>query len=80
MWQVDYHASGEVFTFCLFKNISGNSCYGCGTVRGISAFLHFDFNSMYSLNRMNFITVPMLGFLYVKEWNQLISKLRMESR
>jgi hypothetical protein len=77
MWQVDYHASGEAFTICLIKHISGSSCYGCGTVRGISAFLHFNFNSMYRLNRLNLIMVPMFGFLYVKEWNCLIGKLRM---
>jgi hypothetical protein len=64
---IDYHSANDHFTFCLFKNFTGMDCYGCGTLRGLSAFLHLDFRAMIRLNRMNAVTVPLLCFLYCKE-------------
>ncbi|BAV07374.1 hypothetical protein FLA_3397 [Filimonas lacunae] len=52
---------------CLFKNITGKDCYGCGVLRGISACLHLNFPAAYQLNRLNVLTIPLLTFLYCKE-------------
>jgi hypothetical protein len=66
IWFIDYNSNGGDFTFCLFKNLFGEKCYGCGVLRGISAAFHFDFNRMVDLNIFNIITIPLLITLYLK--------------
>lgn len=67
IYQVDYNGGNGHFTLCLFKNITGMDCYGCGVVRGVSACLHLDFAIAYQLNHVNLITIPLLTYLYLKE-------------
>ena len=67
LWQIDYKTGGDHFTFCLFKNITGKHCYGCGLLRGVSAFLHLDFKWAFKLNPLNIITVPLLVFVFMQE-------------
>lgn len=67
VWSIDYKTQGE-FTLCLFKNITGKDCPGCGVLRGVSAVLHLDFKSAYSLNRMNIVIIPLLAYLYIRFW------------
>ncbi len=74
IWLVNYQSTDNDFSFCLFKNLFGIKCYGCGLTRGLSAMLHLDFNRMYELNKLNIITIPLLSFLYVKEVYKLFSK------
>lgn len=67
IFQIDYHIGNGHFTVCLFRNITGHNCYGCGVLRGIAACLHLDFKAAYYLNRLNLFTIPLLTFLYLKE-------------
>ena len=67
IWSIDYKTQGD-FTLCLFKNITGRDCPGCGVLRGISAVLHLDLKSAYALNRMNIVIIPLLGYLFVRSW------------
>jgi hypothetical protein len=67
IYQIDYYSTNGHFTFCLFKNITGRDCYGCGVLRGISACLHLNFPAAYRLNRLNLLTIPLLTWLYGKE-------------
>jgi hypothetical protein len=43
-------------------------CFACGTLRGVSAFLHLDFKAAFSLNKTNIITIPVLGIVYFNAW------------
>lgn len=67
IWSIDYKTHGD-FTFCIFKNITGKDCPGCGVLRGISATMHLDFGYAYTLNRMNVVVIPLLAFLFVRFW------------
>jgi hypothetical protein len=67
IWFVNYNSSDNDFSFCVFKNIFGIKCYGCGFTRGLSAFLHLKFQKMYELNKLNIITIPLLAYLYFKQ-------------
>jgi hypothetical protein len=67
IWFVNYNSSDNDFSFCVFKNIFGIKCYGCGLTRGLSALLHLKFQKMYELNKLNIITIPLLAFLYIKQ-------------
>ncbi len=64
-WFIDYKAHSD-FSLCLFRFITGKECYACGTLRGISAFLHFDFALAFGYNRLNIITIPVLCFVYLR--------------
>ncbi|HZE85226.1 MAG TPA: DUF2752 domain-containing protein [Puia sp.] len=74
IWSIDYHSTNEHFTLCLFKNITGRDCYGCGVLRGLSAALHLNFYWAMHLNRLNVLTIPLLTFLYLKEvWRTIFT-------
>lgn len=62
-------------TICLFKNLFGTECYGCGMTRAIFSLLHFDFSSAYAYNRLVFLVAPILAYLYIKEVIQTIKRL-----
>ena len=66
IWFVDFNANNNDFTFCIFKNIFGKNCYGCGTLRGISAILHLEFKKCVQLNPLNIISLPILSYLYLR--------------
>lgn len=68
VWWVDYHSGKGDFSFCLFKLMTGRACYGCGTLRGLSALLHLDFDAALRLNPLNLLTLPLFCALYVREW------------
>jgi len=67
IWFIDYNTNEVGFTLCIFKNLFGEECYGCGLLRGISAAFHLDFKKVYLLNRLNFITIPIIFIIYTKQ-------------
>ena len=77
IWFVNYKSNDNDFSFCLFKNIFGLKCYGCGLTRGLSALLHLEFSRIYELNKLNLITIPLLSFLYCKEFFTLFLKKKV---
>lgn len=79
VWNIDYHAQDPHFTFCLFRNITGRDCYGCGLLRGISALLHFDLGEIPRLNRLNPFTIPLIAWIYWKQLVRAIGALQRSS-
>ena len=67
IWSIDYKTQSD-FTLCLFKNVTGKDCPGCGVLRGISAVMHLDFGRAYALNSLNIVIIPLLGYLFVRFW------------
>jgi len=67
IWFIDYK-SNDGFSLCLYSIVTKNKCYGCGTLRGISAFLHADFKAVVSLNKLNIFSIPFLGFVFFYVW------------
>jgi uncharacterized protein DUF2752 len=66
-WSIDYKAQGDL-TLCLFKNLTGKDCPGCGVLRGISAVLHLDLGRAYALNHFNIVIIPLLAYLFMRFW------------
>lgn len=54
-------------TACLFHNLFGRDCYGCGMTRALFALLHFDPAAAWEYNRLAVIVAPLIGYLYLKE-------------
>jgi hypothetical protein len=73
VWGVNPHASDQDFSFCLYHLITGHRCYGCGLLRGLSAVLHGDWKRVYELNHLNLISIPLLVFVYAREWVRIVA-------
>jgi len=56
---------GETFPICIYKNITGNECWGCGTTRAVSCIMHFDFSRAYHYNKLIVITFPLMVICYI---------------
>lgn len=63
--QLDYLRQEPDFTFCLFHHLTGLNCYGCGLLRGIAACIHLDFRAAWDLNKLNVITIPLVGWITI---------------
>jgi len=59
-WLVKQH------TICIYKNITGRDCYGCGITRAVLSVLHFDFEKAFNYNRLIIIVFPLLIYIWIK--------------
>ena len=51
---------------CLFKNLTGNECYGCGMTRAILSAIHFRFVDAFHYNKLFLIVLPVLIYIWAK--------------
>lgn len=70
----DYFDHGE--SICPSKILFNKECPGCGTTRATMRLAHFRFAEAWEFNKLSFISVPFIGFLYVRIIFKLIRKLR----
>ena len=68
----DFFDRGE--TVCLSRLLAGIECYACGLTRATMHFIHFEFSTAWSYNKLVFIVVPMLFPLWVKAFYELNGK------
>lgn len=61
---------------CLFRNLLGTECYGCGMTRALFSLLHLDFVAAWGYNRLVVIAAPLLLYLYLKEVAKTIGELQ----
>lgn len=60
----DFFDRGQ--SLCLSVLLLGKTCYGCGITRGIQHLLHLDFATAWSYNKMSFLVLPLLLYLWLK--------------
>lgn len=53
-------------TICIYKNMTGRDCWGCGTSRAIISVLNLDFKQAYEFNKRIVIVFPLLVYLWGK--------------
>jgi len=70
---IRYVESGP--TICIYKNITGHNCYGCGMTRGIISFIQGDFSDSIGYNPLIVFVVPIGMMIYIKELNKTVKKL-----
>jgi len=54
-------------SICLFKNIFGFECYGCGITKAILSAIQFEFLRGYNYNKLIVIVMPLLIYVWGKE-------------
>ena len=66
----------EGHTFCLFRNLTGNECWGCGMIRALTSVAYCDFAAAWEYNHFVVIVAPLLVYIWIK-W---IVRLAKESK
>jgi hypothetical protein len=62
-------------TFCLFKNIFGQECLGCGITRAVVSAIQLDFYVAYHYNKLVVIVLPLLAYVWMKIVIKMFRKL-----
>ncbi len=66
-------------TICLFKNIFGIDCYGCGITRAVFSSLHLKFETAFAYNKMVVIVFPLLIYIWIKTTRSFYKKANPKS-
>jgi hypothetical protein len=53
-------------SICLFKNLTGHECYGCGMTRAILSGIHLQFVNAFHYNKLFIIVLPLLVYIWSK--------------
>ena len=64
-------------SICLFKNLFGIECYGCGITKAIIASIQLDFVRAFEYNKLIVVAMPLIVYLWVKEFVKSINALKM---
>tara|TARA_B110000879_G_scaffold154486_1_gene199748 strand:+ start:49 stop:354 length:306 start_codon:yes stop_codon:yes gene_type:complete len=70
---LDWLEAGD--TICIYKNLTDHECFGCGTTRSIVAISQLEFSKAFAYNRLVVIILPLLFFVWIKRWYELVKKL-----
>ena len=63
-------------SLCLFKNLFGFECYGCGITKAIIACIQLDFIRAFEYNKLIVIVMPLIIYLWIKEILKSIKMLK----
>jgi len=53
-------------SICLFRNLTGHECWGCGMTRAMFSAIHFKFRDAVNFNRLCPVVIPLLIYIWVK--------------
>lgn len=67
----DFFDEGQ--TSCLSVLILGQQCYACGMTRAVQHLIHLDIRAAAELNKLSFVVLPLLIFLYLGELRRVFS-------
>jgi hypothetical protein len=59
-------------SICLFKNIFGLDCYGCGITRAIISGVQLNLQGALEYNQMIVIVLPLLTYIWIRTVMSLI--------
>ena len=69
---LDWLQSGD--TICIYKNLTGHECFGCGTTKSIVAISQLEFSKAFAFNRLVVIVAPLLFIIWIKRWYEFVNK------
>ncbi len=53
-------------SLCLFSNVFGVECWGCGITRAVVSAMYLDFDGAWGYNNFVFVIIPLILYLWVK--------------
>lgn len=69
----DFFDEGD--SVCLSVVLLNQECPGCGMTRGVQHLLHLDFMSAANFNKLSFVVLPLLIYLWVLELLRIRKKI-----
>ena len=63
-------------SICLFKNLTGHECYGCGITRAVVSTVHLHFETAFHYNKLIIIVFPLLVYVWIKTVYKYFKELR----
>jgi len=65
-------------TICLWKNLTGKSCFGCGMTRAICAFVHGNIHEALIYNQMVPIVILSLAWISLSETKHKLKEIQWQ--
>jgi hypothetical protein len=53
-------------SICLFRNLTGHECWGCGMTRAMFSAIHLRFYDALNFNRLSLVVLPLLIYIWAK--------------
>jgi len=63
-------------TMCLSVLLADQECYGCGITRAIQHLIHFNFEKAYAFNKLSFVVLPLMIYVWYSEIKKTYIKLK----
>ena len=63
-------------SICLFKNLFGIECYGCGITKAVIASIQLDFIRAFNYNKLIVVVMPLMVYLWIKEIIKCVKTLK----
>lgn len=76
MFSIPLSTIESIPSICLYKNIFGRECPGCGMTRAALSLLHLHFEDAFAFNRMIVIVFPLILFLFFKNLISDVKQLK----
>jgi hypothetical protein len=51
---------------CIYKNLTGKECPGCGMTHSVLSVFHFDFIGAFFYNKLIVVIFPLMLYLWIK--------------
>ena len=61
---------------CLSVLLFDQTCYGCGMTRAIQHLIHFDISAAASFNKISFIALPVVLFVWIEQIIRIYKKIK----
>jgi len=71
-------SSIENKSFCLYTNLFGFHCPGCGMTRAMFSIMHFQFNNAIRYNRLVILVSPILIYYWMQYFIKILFTLKEE--
>ncbi|MBP8084512.1 MAG: DUF2752 domain-containing protein [Spirochaetes bacterium] len=71
-------SSIENKSFCLYTNLLGFHCPGCGMTRAMFSIMHFQFNNAIRYNKLVILVFPILIYYWLQYFIKILFILKEE--
>lgn len=67
MFDISWDQLNNLPSICIFNNIFGKECLGCGTIRALWLILHGNFAEAFEMNQLIYVYIIIGLFIFLKK-------------